>query len=562
MKMQPKDLEVLLADFGKISRRILDVQNGERDDGWYEMLDKLEFHHARALAKSLQDSKPVGRGLVWYNFVWYREVEDAKGHLVYLAGRPGDYVPIRDNFDALKEFLFKTLDIGRLNLNDSGHTNIADYVTWMYLNSQHQPFKRNTERAIVELLKNELGRKFTPLKSEDEWHVKVFAQQFNRLAGLLDIISSAGEPDNGFAEAYGGLAQKAKERFMRDAPAFYYEVDYHAGVDAEINIYGNILQALSGIQKSDELRDLWLQNIREDNQTRRVVASIYGLFRAYKTKQERRRQIPAVLAKLQERGHNLDQTKPHAQTLLFKDDTHLLGNIAYNLVELPYGLGRFGRLDKVAASLDVLSRESIKDGKYHLIFTRYTPAGRQVLKATYDLRTDTIQGDVQLKKTVRAYFENGYEIGNKIKVTSLEGRRITGNETKIVEVGEQNVDELYEGLVGLDGTPFPFLYNAANGVILLAEPLDSMRMGGYGRGWVGKRAGLEKVTAKIPYNKFQPVSQFAQRVGELSKDIRREDSLLWDVYNSLSGRLSDKIDLPLSLVIFSKLVKAEDGLVQ
>src|SRR3989344_5918977 len=119
----------------------------------------------------------------------------------------------------------------------------------------------------------------------------------------------------------------------------------------------------------------------------------------------------------------------------------------------------------------------------HLTFTRYTQAGRQVLKTTYDLRTDEKQRDAQLENTVRAYFEGGYKIGYEIKVTSLEGRKITGNEAKIVEIDRQSLNGLYEGLVGLNHTRFPFLYDAENDIVLLAEQLDSKAVSIFKKDW-------------------------------------------------------------------------------
>ena len=667
--MQPSELEILLADFGDISRRASEVRDRrDKADG-----SKRDPNESMAYAMALHDLRFVDGGLVWY--------DGAEGFMPEVPiGKPEDYIPIRDNFDALKEFIAKTLDRGRLRAGGGTHgdtsrdTNTAEYVAWIYVNSQYPLFRGNGERATVELLRDELRREFKPINLEPalreeeqrytryykgdfnefirtflsrdqlstalwrlgldsayspkdlriknefvievkkterpitldevlgkyggtqeslremyqngrfkdvveahfleipdelktrmkDWHirnqaqkaaVREFAPQFNRLVGLLDVVSYVGKPDNGFVEAYGDLAQRAREGFMRDAPTLQYEF-------SGANIYHSILLALSKIQRSDELRDLWLQNIREDSRTERVIVSVHGLFSAYKTNKGRREQIPAVLAKLQEREYDLDQTRQYPTAIGFLDDVNLLDNVVQHLVQMSYGRGRFTHLDKESTSLDVLSRKHTGDGKYDFVFVRYTPAGKQVLKSTYDLRTDTLEGDAQLEKTVRAYFEGGYEIGNKVKVTSLEGRRIAGTEAKIVENGEQNVDGFYEGLVGLNHTPFPFLYNATNGVILLAEPFDSRTvMFGMRGGWAERRAGLEKVTAKVPYDKFQPISQFAQRVNELVQE-RKRHGYLGDALYNLDGKLSGELATPLSLVISSRLINARDGLVQ
>ncbi len=556
MKMLQKDLETLLADFGDFSRKASE-ELARRDEIGRTKWDPNE---SKAPAVYIGDLRFLDGGLVWYN--------GREGVNMTPIGQPQDYLKIRDNFRNVKTFLAELLDRGRLEYGDSkgpyGEINTADYAIWMYSNSQHQPFRRNTERAVAELLRNELEKNFKHLNRESaprREDARKLVSQFNRLVGLLDVVSVVGKPDNGFVEAYGGLAHKAREGFMRDAHTLQYTY-------SQANIYNNILWALHGIQKNNELRDLWLQNIR-DGQFGRVLASVHGIFGAYKTKEEKREQIPAVLAKLREKGWYLDPSR--LDTYINIDGANLLNEVVGHLVSLTYWSGevspwdkqnrRFHHLDKLASSLDILSRKSAEDGKYHLSFTRYTPAGRKVLKTTYDLRTDKIQGDAQLENTVRAYFENGYEIGNKVKVTSLEGRQIRGNETRIVDIADgQNVDGLYEGVVGLNHTPILFLYDVKNGEVLLAEPSEQLNMLSSGGGWVGRRVGLENVTTKVPYGTLQSVSQFAQRVNEPFPE-RNKVGYLGPLSHHLRGKLSDKVASPLSLVISSRF-KAGDGLVQ
>lgn len=558
--LQPSELEILIEDFGDISRRVSEElrrqQEVEKVRG-----TKRDPKEERVPALNLQEFRFLEKGLVWYN--------GKEGVNMTPIGQPRDYLQIRDDFGKLKKFLAETLDKGRVEYGcDGSVTNTGEYFTWMYFCSQHQPFRQNTEQAVVELLRDELGRKFTPLaNTARQVDAQKSAPQFNRLVGLLDVVSIVGKPDNGFAEAYADLAQKAREGFMRDAPTLRYGYDRANG---QANIYNNILSALARIQKNDELRDLWLRNIKE-GQFGRVFESVYGLLGAYKTKRRKREQIPAVLAKLQEKGWHLDPAKIDTYPPINIDDENLLKEIVGHAVSLTYWSGevspwdklarRFNHLDKRASSLDILIRRSVEDGEYHFTFTRYTPKGRQGLKATYDLRTDKTFGDAQLENTIRVYFDDGYEIGDKIKVTSLEGRRIMGNKTTIVEADNQKVNGLYEGLVGLNYALIPFLYDAASGMVLLAEPPDSMGEGSYSGGWTGRRIGLGNVTAKIPYAEFKPVSQFAQRVEELyqkTNPVGYPRFLLWP----LNERLSDKTASPLSLVISSRLVKAEDGLVQ
>ncbi len=668
--MQQSELETLLADFGEISRRATEVRTraDEANKG------RRDPEQSMAYAMALHELRFIDSGLVWY--------DGAEGFMPEVPiGKPEDYIPIRDNFDAVKQFIAKTLDRGRLRAGGGTHgdtsreTNTAEYIAWMHRASQYQPFRANTEVATVQLLQDEFGKEFTSINLEpalrkeeqdfERWYkgdsnnflsrllargdqlssslwrlgldsayspediqlrnefttevkkterpitldevlntyggtkeslremyqsgrfkdtiqphfeeipvelkakvkdwyirnraqkaaVREFAPQFNRLVGLLDVVYFLGKTDNGFVEAYADLAQKAREGFMRDAPTLQYEL-------SGANIYHGILLALSGIQRSDELRDFWLQNIREDPRAERVVASVHGLFSAYKTPKARREQIPAILAKLQKRGYDLDQTRQYSTAIGFLDDVNFLDNTVQHLVQMSYGRRRFKHLDKESTALDILSRKSAKDGRYNFVFTRYTPTGRQVLRATYDLRADAVEGDTQLEKSVRAYLDNGLEISDKVKVTSLEGRKINGSETRIADFGERSADGLYEGVVGINHTHFPFLYDTATDTIILAEPVDSRTvMFGVREGWEGRRLGLDKVTSKIPYDKFQSVAQFGQRVNELVEE-KKKHGYLGDALYSLKDKLDEGLTPRLKLVIASKLIAHGDGLVQ
>ena len=252
------------------------------------------------------DVKPNDFDLTLENgIVWFYGPEGPEDKPI---GDPKDYLEIRDDYIKLKEFLGKILDKGRVyygtsHWNQDGETNCAEYANWLYLHCKNENFKRNFERATIELLKTELKKSFKPfdyqkgmkialerssniekvfldenisnfrwryeLSDEDDesegwfrkWledelgktlrkdergneitdyektspgfkeafkrrfiHRKAydialqeFTPQFNRLVGLLGIVSVLGKPDNGFA----GLYDEWKEDGFRAYHLFY-----------------------------------------------------------------------------------------------------------------------------------------------------------------------------------------------------------------------------------------------------------------------------------------------------------------------------------------------------
>src|SRR3989344_3691023 len=157
-KVKPSELEILLTDFADISREASEVRN-RRDKADRK---KRDPHKSIAYAMALHDLRFVQGDLVWY--------DGAEGFMPEVPiGRPQDYILIRDNFDALKDFVAKTLDRGRLRAGGGTHadtsreTNPAEYIAWMYVHSQYQPFKRDVEKATLELLRDELRKEFKPL---------------------------------------------------------------------------------------------------------------------------------------------------------------------------------------------------------------------------------------------------------------------------------------------------------------------------------------------------------------------------------------------------------------
>ena len=144
----------------------------------------------------------------------------------------------------------------------------------------------------------------------------------------------------------------------------------------------------------------------------------------------------------------------------------------------------------------------------------------------------------------------------------MEGRKILDTEAKVVKSDGRSLDGLYEGVVGLNHTHFPFIYNESDGTVLVAEPLDSRTvMFGVGGGWEERRMGLDKVENPVGYSQFQPLSRLGERVNQLV-DERKKKGYLGDALYSLKDKLTDEVFPYLSSVIDGRLVQQSDGLVR
>src|SRR4030042_7184366 len=96
-------LDVLLQDFGKISEKAFELRD-KRDS-----LEKEDFDRSLAYFAALNDSRFFDdEGLVWY--------DGREGYMPEVPiGNPEDYLIIRDDYDALKGFVAKTLDKGKVH---------------------------------------------------------------------------------------------------------------------------------------------------------------------------------------------------------------------------------------------------------------------------------------------------------------------------------------------------------------------------------------------------------------------------------------------------------------
>lgn len=653
-------IAVLQQDFAEVSRRAFELQEQERASR-EDPMESMGF--AMALTDLMFDEE--GR------FVWY---DGREGFMPEVPiGKPDDYLEIREDYDALKGFVAKTLDRGRVHAGGGTHgdtsreTNCADYVIWLHEHNDNQTFRQNLERAVFELLGQEFDREFVPLDVDSEleqeqeryrppyfsnvcsvdealyriglqhnvhseedrkfrdmfveemrkterpitqeeyvagfggreedkirqfesgeparqykvvhfeetppefqaalkdWLVKrkameeavrKFSPQFNRLIGLLDTVASVGKHDPRFAEAYALLRQKAEERFMMDSPAIAH---HYSATD----IYKRVLVALSSVQQSDELQSFWLDNIENDPDAQRVIASVHGLLTTAEDQETRRRQIPALLARLKQRQFDMDKSYERLSGIGFYSDANFLQDVLRHLTALCYSEDTFHHLTKEEGTLDFLQDRRVGEGNYDFRFARFTPEGESELSASFDLAGDSVGGSAELEAAIRAYFDrNGYELPNDVCVTSLEGRKINGSETRIVEAGEANVDGLYEGFVGLNHTHFAFLYNEANGTVLLAKPTKSNTvMFGVSEGWTERRRGLDKIESRLPYDQFQNLANVGEGVNAAIGE-KKKGGWLGDSLYSLEGKLSDTLSPHLISVIQGRLIRNGDGLVE
>ncbi len=666
--LKPSEVDILLQDFGEFSRKACELK------GMEDAVRSEDIETAMYYSMALGDLQFLQGGLVWFG--------DREGFMPEIPiGYPQDYLPIRDNYDALKAFIDTNLDKGRVHAGGGTHgdtsreTNYADYIAWLHRANSNQAFRRSHEKATTELLGEAFDREYEPLhvspalqKQEEEfqrffgdadkwlssmfereiglsgalrriglstnvadedrdfkarfeaevkkterpitleevygiyggtkeclkelwgkgnfsgvikahfdeipdelkaglrtWYindrakkmaVRTYSPQFTKLVGLLDVVSHIGARDERFIDSYRILRQRAEERFMIDAPRLVHQY-------SESDIYRSILIALSAVQQGTELEQFWLDAIRSDPRSERIIASVHGLLSMLDSRKQRRQLIPSLLERLQQRAYDADKTYQRDVIPGMYRDENFLNDILRHVNESCFPRSIYHHLDKEAGAIDFLRHRRVGDGSYTFTFTRYNPHGTKNSSVTFNVLGDTFSGDTELEGTVRAYLnEHGYELPNKVFVTSLEGRRISGTDTKMVAADGQTLDGLYEGVIGLNHTHFPFVYDAGSGTVLMAEPLDSYSiMFGVRNGWEGRRVGLDKVKEPVQYSQFQPLSSLNGKVNQLVDD-KRKQGYLGDALYSLKDRLSDSISPYLSNVIRGRMVNHSDGLVQ
>lgn len=162
-EISPEGLAIIQQDFGQFNKLIT---SGRRTPGSpsyradheqydYGMgYDGIQYRPFMRLEDALQ--RPSD-GLIWFG-----ENGDTHERKTPYAS-PEDYIGIRDDYDSLKGFMEKRLDSGKIDTSFGGHggedceTSPAVYIHFLHQGSSHEPFRRNVERAIVELTRDELA---------------------------------------------------------------------------------------------------------------------------------------------------------------------------------------------------------------------------------------------------------------------------------------------------------------------------------------------------------------------------------------------------------------------
>jgi hypothetical protein len=659
------NLELLLKDFGEYSQKMLNIKAKGDKVGDEEWEKQLSYHFATMDLDLFPEEK-----LVWWG--------GKEGFMPEVSiGKPGDYLPIREDYGKLKEFIGGTLDRGKVHAGGGTHgdtsreTDTSDYVVWLHRRNSNKTFKANLEKAVTEILQVEFGRKFKPVDTtpslaegreriqrwykgdvdnwlhsmlrnehyesalwrlglnvnvsdEDlpitqkfekeaktterlitleevlktyggskesltdsfkqghfsnvrvlhpeemsagfkkellEWHtqkvafsdaVRKYSPQFNRLTGLLEVISQLGG-QGVFKDVYAQLKQQAEHKFMIDSPPVKF--DY-----SSIDVYRSILIALSAVQKGKELEQFWLDNIKKCPGPERVIASINGLLTMHKTQSARAELLPEMLGALRERGNDTDKLYQNFVLNGFYRDENMLEDITNHVASLCGFRGQFRHLGKKNCNLDILSGTDIQGHSRAFTFMRYSPEGIFNLEAVLELATGKILGSQELADTINAYInETGYQVNGKLAVTSLEGRQILGNDSKTAISENGGLNGWYEGIIGLNYTRFPFVYNPTDGTLLVAKPNDSVNlMFGHKKGWAERRTGFDKIKS-TELNSFKPSTELGNMFNDLVA-AKRKERLMGDAVYTLEKSFDHNTPKYLSDIISDVLVARKDGL--
>jgi hypothetical protein len=370
--------------------------------------------------------------------------------------------------------------------------------------------------------------------------VESFQPQFDRLVGLLDIVMHVGTKDNGFVKSRDVLEEKAREGFMADAPNFSY---HFTGA----NVYNSLLLALSAVGDTS-LHDFWLERIEKDP-IAQIPARIHAYFSQYASKKERKAHIPDVIARLQKRIPELD-TSVRVSKGIFIDDENILENIVSQMTYHCYPR-TFSFFDKKRGTFDVLLRKEISPQGYDFTLCRHTSEGKRTIRARYDLATKSIDAAESVSSTIKAYLDNGYPIPNGLTITSLQVREIQGM-TKYVSAEDKGWhDGMYEGIIGMNHSMFPFIYDPIGKNVLLAPPLETACLF-FGKKDAFKTRRLrEKLKEKIPSEQFVPLEELSEKVDGLIAE-KKKQGFLGDSLYALQGRLDDSLSEYIVSVIDSR----------
>ena len=302
--------------------------------------------------------------------------------------------------------------------------------------------------------------------------------------------------------------------------------------------------------------------IENDPQPQRVIASVHGLLsNVGLTWEQLQTYISSILGRLQQRAVDMDvDYQSSAMGFLF--DENLLNDLVRLIADRCYATGTYYHIDRESGALDFLTSEEITANGCDISCTRYTPNGVNELRALLHIVDDEVQGDAELEQTMRTYFDTmGYPLQSGVRLTSLEGRAIQNGESLIVEVGDQPIDGLYEGFIGLGHSHFPFLYDPVKHTVLLAEPMETRSvLFRVKNSWVSRRKGMEDIDTKIPYEAMQGVADIGEKID--ATVAARKQTVLGDSLFSLEGKLSPELSPALAKIIEGRLIRNGDGLVE
>lgn len=171
--LNPEAKAIIQQDFGNFNKLI---KSGRRTPGHpgygadYEQYDYGMGYDGIQYRPYMRLDASIGRtsdGLIWFG-----ENGDTHERKTPYAS-PEDYIGIRDDYDSLKAFMEKRLDAGKIDTSFGGHggedceTNPAVYIYFLHDGSSHEPFKRNVERAVLELTRDELALDLTNLDPQE-----------------------------------------------------------------------------------------------------------------------------------------------------------------------------------------------------------------------------------------------------------------------------------------------------------------------------------------------------------------------------------------------------------
>jgi hypothetical protein len=223
-------LDLVLRDFYTFSEKAFARYHATHPEGTLEENFKDERHYFWThLNRELGAVFLYDKGIAWFGG------EDISQRPF---GSPEDYPSILESEQHLYEFVRATLDRGIVHQsgkNNFGSTNSADYLVWLYRNSDNQNFKSSLTSTVIELLEEELSRTHTAASPEsmqslkkDSGHgylngpQKTFNQEYQLLAGVLSVIAKIGKEEPALAVAYSPLLRVVKEKTFAHLPQLRY----------------------------------------------------------------------------------------------------------------------------------------------------------------------------------------------------------------------------------------------------------------------------------------------------------------------------------------------------